>query len=81
MALLRLLPVRMEDECIDLLLDLEIDFKAVGMGQAETQFFCLFTDKIIVHRETCIENDLIQPMESGAAEAEFLTFRGQWCGG
>ena len=77
MALLRLLTVGVKEQGIHFALNLKVDFKTIRLSQAKAQTLRFFTDEIVINRQPGIENDLIEPVQGCATEAEFLAFGGQ----
>ena len=59
----------------------EVDFDGVGFGEGLAEFFGVAADLVVVDGEPAVEDDLIDPVEGGAAEVVFLGHRGERGGG
>ena len=55
-----------------LAIDGEIDFKVIGPRQAEAIFFRLAADFVVIHGEAGFQDDVVEPVQSRAAETEFF---------
>lgn len=61
--------------------DGEINFYLVGLCHAKAKLFGLAADIVVVNRKTGFENDFIDAVEGGTAEADFLGVGGKGGGG
>ncbi len=80
-TLLGFLAVSMELEGISCAFDLEIQLEAISPGQPLAKPFSVRADLVIINRQTAREDDLVEPVEGGAAEAELLALGRQGGGG
>ncbi len=54
MALLRLLPVSMQYQCVNLAFHLKVDLETIGLRQTTPDTLRFFTHDIIIHRKPSI---------------------------
>ena len=52
--------------------DLEVDFEPIGLGQAEAQFFRLLAHLVVIDGKAAAQDDVVEAVKCGAAEAEAL---------